>query len=117
MRGIRGLVAAATIAVSLFAFVLPAQAATLVKGTCNLTWSPRAVTVSKGGTVTWKAVGCGPHTVTSYSSNWSKNTTIATGSSTSRTFKRTGVFKFRCLFHSSLIGGVCSGMCGKVTVT
>jgi plastocyanin len=117
MRGVRGLVAVATIAVSLFAFVSPAQAATTVKGTCNLTWTPKTVTIAKDGKVTWKATGCGPHTVTSFSANWSKNTTIATGASTSRVFSKKGVFKFRCRFHSSLVHGVCSGMCGTVRVT
>jgi plastocyanin len=117
MRAVRGLVAVATIALSLFAFVLPAQAATRVRGTCSLTWSPASVTISKGGRVTWKAVGCGPHTVTSTSANWSKNTTIGTGSSTSKVFTKKGVFKYRCRFHSTFTGGVCSGMCGIVKVT
>jgi plastocyanin len=117
MRGVRGLVAVATIALSLFAFVLPAQAATTVRGTCTLTWSPASVTIAKGGRITWKAVSCGPHTVTATSANWSKNTTIATGASTSRVFTKKGVFKFRCRFHSSITNGVCSGMCGTVKVT
>ncbi|HXJ65128.1 MAG TPA: plastocyanin/azurin family copper-binding protein [Actinomycetota bacterium] len=95
---------------------LPAEASTTVRGTCTFTWSPSNATVAKGARVTWKAVSCGPHTVTSYSANWSKNTTISTGTSTSRVFQRKGVFKYRCTFHSSLSGGVCSGMCGKVTV-
>ena len=117
MRGVRGLVAVATIALSLFALVLPAQAAPNVRGTCTLTWSPTSVTIAKGGRVTWKSVSCGPHTVTSYSANWSKNTTIGTGSSTSRVFTKKGTFKFRCRFHSSITHGVCSGMCGTVKVT
>ncbi len=116
MRGVRGLVAVATVALSLFAFVLPAQAATTVRGTCSLTWSPSSVTISKGGKVTWKAVSCGPHTVTAYSANWTKNTTIPTGSSTSRVFTKKGVFKFRCRIHSSFVNAVCSGMCGTVKV-
>jgi plastocyanin len=73
------------------------------------------VSIAKGAKVTWKAVNSN-HTVTAYGGNWSKDTTINQGQSTSKTFKRSGVYKFRCRFHSTLVNGVCSGMCGKVTV-
>jgi plastocyanin len=96
----------------------PAEAATVVKGvltTSGYRWKPHAVSVAKGAKVVWKAVE-GNHTVTAYKGSWSKDTRINQGQSTSFTFKKTGVFKFRCRFHSSLVNGVCSGMCGKVTV-
>jgi plastocyanin len=96
----------------------PAEAATVVKGVLTSSgyrWRPGAVSISKGGKVVWKAVNS-KHTVTAYGGNWSKDTTINQGQSTSKTFKRSGVFKFRCRFHSTLVNGVCSGMCGKVTV-
>jgi plastocyanin len=96
----------------------PAQAATVIKGvstTSGFRWKPHAVSVAKGTKVVWRAVD-GTHTVTAWKGNWSKNTTIAQGTSTSFTFKRTGVYRFRCTFHSTLSNGVCSGMCGRVTV-
>jgi plastocyanin len=96
----------------------PAQAAVVIKGvstTSGFKWQPRAVSVAKGTKVVWKSV-TGTHTVTSWKGAWSKNTTIGQGAQTSFTFQKTGVFKFRCLFHSSLVNGVCSGMCGKVVV-
>jgi plastocyanin len=96
----------------------PASAAVVIKGvstTSGFRWKPHAVSVAKGTKVVWKAV-TGTHTVTAWKGPWSKNTTIAQGTSTSFTFKTTGVYKFRCLFHSALVNGVCSGMCGKVTV-
>jgi plastocyanin len=96
----------------------PAQAATVIKGvstTSGFRWKPHAVSVAKGTKVVWRAVD-GTHTVTAWKGNWSKNTTIAQGTSTSFTFKRTGVYRFRCTFHSTLANGVCSGMCGRVTV-
>jgi plastocyanin len=96
----------------------PAQAAVVVKGvqtTNGFRWKPRAVSIAKGTKVVWRAVD-GTHTVTAWKGAWSKNTTIAQGSSTSFTFMKRGVFKFRCRFHSSVANGVCSGMCGKVTV-
>ena len=98
---------------------VPAQASVLIKagGNASCNWfRPAGVSVARGTKVVWKDV-CGQHTVTSYSKNWSKNVTLTTvGQTTSFTFKTRGVFKFRCKFHSTLSNGVCSGMCGKVTV-
>ena len=96
----------------------PAQAAVVIKGvstTSGFGWKPHAVSVAKGTKVVWKAVE-GTHTVTAWKGPWSKNTTIAQGTQTSFTFKQTGVYKFRCRFHSTLVNGVCNGMCGRVTV-
>jgi len=95
--------------------VQPASASVVVKGTSGNRWKPNSVSVATGTKVVWKAV-TGSHTVTAYKGNWSKNTTIAQGTSTSFTFKSTGVYKFRCRFHSSVVNGKCSGMCGKVVV-
>jgi plastocyanin len=96
----------------------PAEAATVVKGVLTshgYRWKPNAVSISRGGKVVWKAVNSN-HTVTAYGGGWSKDTTINQGQSTSKTFRTAGVYKFRCRFHSTLVNGVCSGMCGKVTV-
>ena len=101
--------------VAVFATAPAANSAVVVKGS-GRSWSPKTTNISTGTKVTWKAVS-GSHTVTAYKGAWSKNTTIAQGSSTSFTFKNSGVYKFRCRFHSSLSNGVCSGMCGKVVVS
>ena len=55
--------------------------------------------------------------MTAYKGAWSKNTQINTGQSTSFTFNSSGVYKFRCRFHSTVTNGVCSGMCGKIVVS
>jgi plastocyanin len=98
---------------------LPAQAATVVKagaGTTCTSFKPAKVSIAKGTKVVWKDV-CRSHTVTSYSKNWSKDTTLSSvGQTTSFRFLKKGTFKYRCRFHSSLVNGVCSGMCGKVVV-
>src|SRR5437763_605727 len=90
---------------------LPAQAATVIKagaGSSCMRYKPASVSVAKGAKVVWKDV-CGMHTVTSYSKNWSKNTTLSNvGQTTSFKFLHKGVFKFRCRFHSTLSNGVCS---------
>ena len=98
--------------------VQAAGAAVVIKGvstTSGFRWKPHAVSVAVGTKVTWKAV-TGTHTVTSYKGKWSKSTTIRPGAPTSFTFKAAGVYRFRCIFHSTLTSGVCSGMCGKVVV-
>lgn len=110
----RAAVGAAVVA-AVMGQMLPAQASTTIGARCNF-FSPKSVTIAKGAKVIWKST-CNSHTVTSYSSNWSKNTTINTGQSTSRVFSSKGTFKFRCRFHSSVSGGQCSGMCGSVRVT
>jgi len=107
-------------AVALLAvFVIPpAGASVLIKGvhtTSGYRWKPHAVTVAVGTKVSWTAV-TGSHTVTSYKGKWKKSTTLAQGTTTSFTFATAGVYKFRCTFHSTLVNGVCSGMCGKVVV-
>ena len=95
---------------------LPAQGAVQVRaqrsGT-SFVFSPRAPHVAVGSMVTWRAV-TGSHTVTSTSSNWSKNTNLPAGSTTSFTFRRAGTYRYRCRLHSTLVGGQCTGMCGKI---
>ena len=113
---------ALTIAASfmlVLAFTQVASAAVVVKATANQTFSPHKLRVHHGTKVVWKNPSSDSltHTVTAYSSNWSKNATIHPGHSTSFTFNNTGRYKYRCTIHSTLSGGVCSGMCGIVKVT
>jgi plastocyanin len=114
VRRIKHMLVAGAVAALVLGQAFPASASVLVRAKCNF-FSPKAVSVGKGTRVVWKSA-CKSHTVTAYSSNWSKNVTLSQGQTTARTFKVKGVFKYRCKFHSTLSGGVCSGMCGKVTV-
>lgn len=100
--------------VTMFAMAPAANSAVVVKGS-STSWRPKITSISAGTKVTWKAVS-GSHTVTAYKGAWSKNASIPQGSSTSFTFNSTGVFKFRCTFHSHISSGKCVGMCGKVVV-
>jgi len=109
---------AATIAIVVALTMQSAGAAVMVKGThtaAGFRWRPGVVSVAHGTRVVWKAAS-GSHTVTAYGGRWHKSTTIAQGTTTSFTFRAAGVYRFRCLFHSTLINGVCRGMCGKVIV-
>ena len=119
-RRIRSAIAAGAVAIALVtAQAFPAQAFVLIKAgygsPCTNRFKPASVSIGNGVKVVWKAV-CDEHTVTSYGGNWSKDVTLFPGQTTSRIFKVKGVFRFRCKFHSALSNGVCSGMCGKVTV-
>ena len=118
--GVRRLVIAAAALSLALGPAWPAQASVLVKAkgvACapSNRYEPRAVSVNRGTTVVWRSA-CGKHTVTAYGGNWSKDTTISKGQTTSRKFGSRGTFRYRCRFHSSLSGGTCSGMCGRVSV-
>ena len=78
-------------------------------------WTPTTVRISTGDVIKWRGVS-GTHTVTAYGTNWTFNKDLSTGDVEDRTFRRAGTFKFRCMFHSTLTNGHCSGMCGKVVV-
>jgi plastocyanin len=91
-----------------------AQAARTIRGS-GTSWSPASVTVAKGAVVKWRGVS-NSHTVTAYGGNWTINKSLEPGTVVKKKFRSTGTFKFRCRFHSSLTGGVCSGMCGRIRV-
>jgi plastocyanin len=93
----------------------PTRATKTVKGIVTH-WSPTTVRISTGDTIKWKAVS-GTHTITAYGGNWHFNHDLAQGQVEDRHFTQAGTFKFRCMIHSTLTNGVCSGMCGKVVVT
>jgi plastocyanin len=94
---------------------LPTRDTKIVKGVVT-SWSPSTIRISDGDTIKWKSVS-GTHTVTAYGGNWNYNHALNQGSTVARKFTQTGTFKFRCTFHSSLVGNSCTGMCGKVVVS
>lgn len=115
----RSFLAAAIALLLVLTVVGASSAAVVVRGIRTSTgrnvWRPRIVDIARGQVVRWRAVE-GAHTVTAYGGNWSYNVTLSQGEATSRRFRRLGTFRFRCTFHSTLSGGVCSGMCGRVDV-
>jgi len=94
----------------------PSRSTKIVKGIGAGHWSPTTVTISTGDTIKWMAVS-NVHTVTAYGGNWHLNKNLSVGSPVTFRFTHQGTYLFRCSFHSSLVGGVCSGMCGKVVVS
>ena len=116
------LAAALTLAASTFLTVFavsPAQAAVTVSGSgfgASAHWSPVTTTLARGGAVRWRAT-LYAHRVKAYGGNWTYARLLTQGASTApRTFARRGTFRFFCSIHGSVIGGVCSGMCGKIVV-
>ena len=104
------------------AAVSSSQAAVVVKAVASdasptgYAFRPRSIQVAAGTKVTWKAVA-GSHDVTATSKNWSKRSTLQIGVPTSFTFRKPGIYRYRCTIHSSMSDGTCVGQCGKVVVS
>jgi plastocyanin len=103
-----------------------AQASSVTVKIVNFAFQPAKVSVSKGTKVVWKNTsGTTTHSVTAYRGNWSKDTTVFAGSTTSFTFNGTGTFKYYCKFHAHITAsgscvaniGIPTKMCGTVVVT
>ena len=89
--------------------VVASSTAAFAKGVVripSLKFKPANISVSKGEKVVWKNTDDVGHNVSSTSSNWSKNTNVASGARTSFTFKKKGTFKYKCAIHPSMTGKV-----------
>ena len=112
---LRPTIALAVIASLVLVVSPPAEAATHIQA-IGVAFSPRSVTVQRGDVVKWLGVS-GFHDVVAYGHDWSFSEQLPAGGRVKLRFRVVGVYRFRCTYHSSLIGGVCSGMCGTITVT
>jgi plastocyanin len=79
-------------------------------------WSPASVSVSRGTVVKWRGVSK-YHDVLAYGGNWTYSKALPVGVVVKKRFRAAGTFRFRCTYHSTLIGTSCTGMCGSVRVT
>lgn len=68
-------------------------------------YEPATVDVSAGGTVTW-TFGELPHTVTFIGAGAPESITGLQDGSASRVFPTSGIFEYRCEFHSGMAGTV-----------
>jgi plastocyanin len=87
----------------------------------GLKYSPKTAHVNKGKKIKWTNRAGGTHTVSFYkkpNGSGVSSMTLSGGESAKRKPKKTGTYKYRCLIgnHSSLSGGVCTGMCGKLKI-
>ena len=78
-------------------------------------WRPARVRIDRGDRVVWRAVE-GDHNVRAYGGNWSYVRDLPEGERVGKTFRARGRFKFFCSIHGDVVGGDCSGMCGRVRV-
>jgi plastocyanin len=74
----------------------------------NMAFTPSQITVAKGGTVTWTNNDNTTHTVVDDLSNVGgpNSGDIASGSSYSFTFTKTGSFQYHCSIHPSMRGTI-----------
>jgi plastocyanin len=91
-----------------------AQAVAVFRGS-GTAWLPTALTIHRGTVVRWRSVG-GFHNVAAYGTNWTFNRSLPQGTTVRHRFRRRGTYRFRCTIHSTLVGTLCTGMCGKVVV-
>jgi plastocyanin len=83
-------------------------------GGCH--WAPSFKRVAKGTKIIWKNPTNVFHDVKSYKGHWLRKRNLPPGARTHKRLRRHGVYFFRCTIHSTLVNGVCSGMCGKIKV-
>ena len=71
----------------------------------NSVFTPSNLTVTTGGTITWKNDDNMVHTVTANDASFNSGD-IQPGGSYSRTFNATGVIGYYCMHHSGMTGTV-----------
>lgn len=110
----RGVAWALAIVVALASAPAAAADTATVRGRGRV-WRPAQVRIDRGDRVRWRAAS-GTHTVRAWGGNWSFSERLRPGESTARRFRARGTFRFFCSIHGSVVGGECSGMCGRVRV-
>jgi plastocyanin len=107
-----GVVAVLVAGLSIAAMV-PAAAVT-VKGS-GTRWRPSTVNIDRRDLVRWRAVS-GAHVVRAYGGNWTFSKRIGPGELVKRRFRTRGTYRYVCTIHGDVVGGNCTGMCGRVLV-
>jgi plastocyanin len=85
--------------------VLPQTATVEASSTAN-TFTPNAVTIAKGGSVTW-TIGTRRHNVTFFANaSAPANIESTTNVTASRTFTAVGTYPYNCSLHAGMTGTV-----------
>ena len=90
----------------------------------NWSWQPELRRINRGDRIVWTNPTSTSHRVVAYGGNWSKDSLIGSGETTSKRFRRAGLYRYRCTVgqgtpaaHSTLdADGSCDGMCGRIRV-
>jgi plastocyanin len=72
----------------------------------NFNFSPNALTLSVGATVTWINHDNVPHVVSSAGNQFKKSTVLKTGQTFSHTFMATGTYSYFCSIHPRMTGKI-----------
>ncbi len=72
----------------------------------NFSFSPNALTVSVGATVTWTNHDNVPHVVSSADNQFKKSNVLKTGQGFSHTFATTGTYSYFCSIHPRMTGKI-----------
>jgi plastocyanin len=76
-------------------------------GTATFSFAPNAVTITKGGTVTWtNEAGTTAHNVTFTTSGSPSDIGNMTSGNATRTFNTAGTYTYHCTNHASMTGTV-----------
>ena len=89
-----------------------------VEATNDNTWEPRLIKVNKGSRVRFSNPSDGLHDLKRYKGPWKsgKVVTLYPGDTWIYRFTKASTYRYRCVIHSEMADGVCTGMCGKVRV-
>jgi plastocyanin len=88
----------------------------IVKATSTNKWKSAHMFIHVGDAIQWRNPTSRVHDLKSTTKNWDYKRVLDPGERAKRTFGKAGFFKYRCLRHSSLVNGVCKGMCGFIHV-
>ncbi|HEV3147867.1 MAG TPA: cupredoxin domain-containing protein [Chthoniobacterales bacterium] len=72
----------------------------------NFSFSPNALTLSVGATVTWINDDNAPHVVSSADNQFKKSTVLKTGQTFSHTFAATGTYSYFCSIDPRMTGKI-----------
>jgi plastocyanin len=75
----------------------------------DFVFTPNVVRIPVGGSVTWKNLDQAPHTVTDTSAREFDSGSLATGKTYTFTFVKSGVYKYICNFHTSMVANILVG--------
>jgi plastocyanin len=112
MRRLTAVLAGAVLVLALAGSALGATSTVRAKGE---KWKPVHTFIGRGDRVTFSNPTNTTHDVKG-SGGLRLSSVLSPGDRVTKTFRKAGTFRFRCVRHSAMVGGRCRGMCGLVHV-
>lgn len=110
----------AVVATGLLVLASPVSSAPpKIKATTTNEWTPSTKKIVKGTKLIFSNPSPQPHDFKPYKGPWpsKEEVWLYEGESVTRKFKKPGKYFYRCVVHSEMDNGECTGMCGVVRVT